>query len=431
MSPLTAILTGAKGNHSGCSVSGGGDINGDGFADFIIGDFGKAHVVYGSGAYLGDIDLSTDLTSAQGFVIKSSIPYYDCYNVREAGDVNGDGYADIIIGASSASPMSRYYAGQSYIIYGSSSPETIDLSTELTSSQGYTVLGAASYDASGYSVSTAGDINGDGYADIIIGAANARGYAGQSDIIYGSSSNPGTIDLSTNLSTVQGFTVLGGAAYDYCGSSVRTAGDVNNDGYADIIIGAQFASPTSRSYAGQSYIFYGGSSNPGTIDLSTALTALQGFAVLGGAEYDYSGVSVNTAGDVNDDGYADIIIGAAGGYSTSKGVSVIIYGSATNPGTMDLSAGLTVAQGFMVLGGAAGDRLGSSVSTAGDVNKDGYADIIIGAPHASPNSREHAGQSYVIYGSGSNPGTMDLAVLTAHRVILSREGLPIATVVHQ
>ena len=122
-------------------------------------------------------------------------------------------------------------------------------------------------------------------------------------MIYGSATNPGTIDLSTALSSTQGFTILGGASGDWSGWSVASAGDVNNDGYSDIIIGAPHAYPSSRSDAGQSYVIYGSATNPGTIDLSTALSSTQGFTILGGATYDSSGWSVASAGDVNNDGY--------------------------------------------------------------------------------------------------------------------------------
>ena len=193
-------------------------------------------------------------------------------------------------------------------------------------------------------------------------------------------SSTSTIDLSVALSSTKGFTILGGAAGDYSGRSVA-AGDVNNDGYDDIIIGSRYASPNFRTEAGQSYVIYGSATNPGTIDLSVALSSTQGFTILGGAADDYSGRSIASAGDVNNDGYDDIIIGAYGADPSSRieaGQSYVIYGSATNPGTIDLSIALSSTQGFTILGGAAYDQSGWSVASAGDVNNDGYDDIIIG-----------------------------------------------------
>ncbi len=447
-----AILGGATGDQSGRSVSAAGDVNNDGYADIIIGayhpdfssrtDAGKSYVIYGSATNPGTIDLSVALTSTQGFVILGeaiSVSDYGAhYSLSAAGDVNNDGYADIIIGTKYASPNSRSIAGKSYVIYGSAiNPGTIDLSVALTSTQGFAILGGARGDRSGVSVSSAGDINKDGYADIIIGANNAspnsRSQAGASYVIYGSAANPGTIDLSVALTSTQGFAVLGGAANDLSGYSASAAGDFNKDGYADIIIGTSHAlpfrigtlhqSPLSTS-VGKSYVIYGNATNPGTIDLSVALTSTQGFVILSEAVNDYSGRSVSAAGDVNNDGYADIIIGAYNADPSSRsgaGKSYVIYGSATNPGTIDLSVALTSTQGFAILGGARGAQSGVSVSAAGDLNKDGYADIIIGASMESPSSRWNAGQSYVIYGGAANPGTIDLSVALGNNALNETE----------
>ncbi len=261
---------------------------------------------------------------------------------------------------------------------------------------------SAAIDYSGWSVSAAGDVNNDGYDDIIIGSVladpSSRTDAGQSYVIYGGGTNPGTIDLSVALGT-KGFAILGGAGGDQSGFSVSAAGDVNNDGYADIIIGARYADPSSRTDAGQSYVI-------------TKQKSITIFYSHGGAANDNSGYSVSSAGDVNNDGYADIIIGARYADPSSRsnaGQSYVIYGGGTNPGTIDLSVALGT-KGFAILGGAVSDLSGWSVSSAGDVNNDGYDDIIIGARWADPSSRDAAGQSYVIYGNASNPGTINLSV---------------------
>ncbi len=388
------ILGGAPDEQSGWSVSTAGDINGDGYADIVIGVYYKSYVIYGSSINPGTIDLKMPLSSAQGFAILTgggNTVYHFGWSVNAAGDVNGDGYADIIV-------VGAPY--KSYVIYGNSiNPGTVYLSA-LSSTQGFAILSYyTDMSADRISANSAGDVNNDGYTDIIIGVSyaspNSKRYAGQSYVIYGGSTNPGTIDLSA-LSSTQGFAILGGASYDQSGYSVSTAGDVNNDGYADIIIGAPVASPNSRSYAGQSYVIYGSSTNPGTIDLTVPLDSTQGFAILGGTKQDLSGWSVSTAGDINNDGYADIIIGASSSTGKYGHQSYVIYGSITNPGTIDSSV-LNSMQGFVMLGN------GFSVSYAGDVNNDGYADIIVGAYGASPNSRSDAGQSSVIYGGKVNP----------------------------
>ena len=425
------ILGSAAGDYSGSHVSTAGDVNNDGYADIIISAYdlypqaqdpssaiytGKFYVIYGNTTNPELINLALPLIDTQGFVIERGFvdyPIFSHVTVQTsgrgsgAGDVNGDGFDDIIIGASS----SKNYAGISYVVYGgSNNPGIIDLSNDLTSDQGFIILGGAAGDRSGgSSVSAAGDVNGDGFDDVIIGAHGAvpssKNNAGISYIIYGGSDNPGTIDLSDPLGS-KGFYVLGGAAGDQSGLSVSDAGDVNGDGYDDVVIGAaSAASVAGRSYAGISYIIYGGSDNPGTIDLSDPLGS-KGFYVLGGAAGDQSGLSVSDAGDVNGDGYDDVVIGAASAASVAgrsyAGISYIIYGGSDNPGTIDLANSLG-SKGFYVLGGAANDYSGRSVSAAGDVNNDGFDDVIIGAFGADPNSKNDAGISYVIYGDGAEP----------------------------
>jgi hypothetical protein len=338
------------------------------------------------------IDLAS-LATFQGIKVYGAAMYdWSSYSVSPAGDVNGDGFADIIIGAYQADLSSRGFdTGTSYVIYGSSTPVNIDL-LSLSSAQGFAIYGAAVYDYSGFSVSTAGDINGDGFDDVIIGAygvdPSSRTDAGTSYVIYGSST-PVNIDL-LSLSSAQGFAIYGAASGDKSGYSVSHAGDVNGDFFSDIIIGAYQADPSSRSNAGASYVIYG-SSAPTNIDLSS-LSSTQGFAVYGAAAYDNSGFSVSSAGDINNDDFDDIIIGAQSADPSSRsgaGISYVIYGSST-PTNIDLLS-LSSAQGFAIYGAAAGDNSGFSVSSAGDINNDGFDDIIIGAPYADPSSRSSAG----------------------------------------
>jgi hypothetical protein len=371
----------------------------------------------------------TALTAAEGFGMLSGSTTAEetGWSVSGAGDVNGDGYADVIIGAWYANNQT----GLSYVVYGSrDNPGTIDLSTGLTSAQGFEIRGGARGVESGWSVSTAGDVNGDGFADIIIGAPfaapNIRYGAGQAYVVYGSNFNPGTIDLSGGLTGQQGFIIIGGESGDHCGHSVSTAGDVNGDGYADIVIGAQSADAGSRRLAGQTYVLYGSKVNPGTIDLSLGLTGKQGFAILGGASGDRSGFTVSNAGDVNGDGCADIIIGIP--YADPEGRSTagqlyVVYGSSGNPGTLDLSTTLTSEQGFLIMGAAAYDQTGISVSGAGDVNGDGYADIVIGVYGLTTGPELFAGLGYVIYGSSINPGTLDLSLPLSEQGFVIMGGL--------
>jgi len=418
-------------NQSGSSVSSAGDVNGDGFDDLIIGatntdpngisGAGQSYVVFGSNSGFGaGLDLST-LDGSNGFAINGiAVNDRSGESVSSAGDVNGDGFDDLIIGAQDADPNGISYAGQSYVVFGSNSGfgAGLDLST-LDGSNGFAINGIAALDKSGYSVSSAGDVNGDGFDDLIIGAngANPNGiiYAGQSYVVFGSNSGFGAgLDLST-LDGSNGFAINGIAASDRSGRSVSSAGDVNGDGFDDLIIGASNADPNGITNAGQSYVVFGSNSGFGAgLDLST-LDGSNGFAINGIAVRDQSGSSVSSAGDVNGDGFDDLIIGANGANPNGiiyAGQSYVVFGSNSGFGASFNLWDLNGSNGFAINGIGAYDRSGSSVSSAGDVNGDGFDDLIIGVRLASPNGIFYAGQSYVVFGSNSGFGAgLDLSTL--------------------
>ena len=414
----------AAGDLSGRSVSAAGDINGDGIDDLIIGadgadpngnnDAGRSYVVFGSASDLPNpFDLS-NLNGSNGFVLDGEAADDDSgFSVSAAGDINGDGIDDLVIGASGADPNGNNLAGRSYVVFGtdSSLPNPFDLSS-LDGTNGFKVDGEAVSDRSGYSVSAAGDINGDGIDDLIIGAtlADPNGsFSGRSYVVFGSDTgllNP--FNLSS-LNGSNGFVLNGEAANDRSGRSVSGAGDVNGDGIDDLVIGADPADPNGNSSAGRGYVVFGSDTGLITpIELSS-LNGSDGFVLNGEESFDYSGRSVSAAGDINSDGINDLIIGADRADpngNNAAGRSYVVFGSATGlPNPFDLSS-LNGSNGFVLDGEAAFDLSGISVSAAGDINGDGIDDLIIGAASADPNGNGSAGRSYVVFGRAA----IDLAI---------------------
>ncbi|MGF2040133.1 MAG: beta strand repeat-containing protein [Nostoc sp. CmiVER01] len=418
----------AQGDISGISVSNAGDINNDGIDDLIIGaDGASPNGIYGAGqSYVvfgrrnlgssGILNLS-DLNGTNGFLINGiAADDFLGNSVSNAGDINNDGIDDLIIGAELASPNGNSLAGQSYVVFGGGnlgSSGILNLS-DLNGTNGFLINGIAKYDTSGNSVSNAGDINNDGIDDLIIGARgaspNGNSLAGQSYIVFGGGNlgSSGILNLS-NLNGTNGFLINGIAERDHSGTSVSNAGDINNDGIDDLIIGTDSASPNGKAGAGQSYIVFGGRNlgSSGILNLSD-LNGTNGFLINGIAAFDYSGISVSNAGDINNDGIDDLIIG---GYNASPngkaraGQSYIVFGGRNlgSGGSLNLSE-LNGTNGFLINGIAERDNSGYPVSNAGDINNDGIDDLIIGAGTASPNGINKAGQSYIVFG-GRNLGS--------------------------
>ena len=457
------------------SVSSAGDVNGDGFEDMIVGapygryggsQVSEAYVVFGTSAGFGTVDLTgrtvIDLSNLAssfnptvGFVIQGDAAYDNAgSSVSSAGDINGDGFDDLIVGARGGDD-GGYDAGEAYVVFGTASGfgavdltgrAVIDLAN-LAVGQGFIIQGTP-YDAVGVSVSSAGDVNGDGLADLIVGATfggNGGVNAGEAYVVFGTTAGFGSVDLTgravidlsnsdSSFTAAQGFIIQGDEMLDRAGHSVSSAGDVNGDGFDDVIVGA-FSAGDGDFDAGEAYVVFGTASGFGmadgdgraVIDLSD-LTAAHGFIIRGEAENDQAGRSVSSAGDVNGDGFDDLIVGApfgdAGGYDAGK--AYVVFGTASGFGTVDGAgravielSGLTAAQGFIIQGEAADDQAGGSVSSAGDVNGDGYDDLIVGAKNADSGDID-GGKAFVLFGMASGFGTevagravIDLASVTA------------------
>ncbi len=290
------------------------------------------------------------------------------FTTATKNDINGDGFADLISGAFTSPYNSA--PGKFYIFYGTATGiAACDISSGCT--PGATLAGSGETQL-GFSSTFAGDVNGDGYEDFLLGAPNVEAAtpAGAAYLFLGGTTLTGTLTTSQATATITHTTVTA----DTLGYSVAGVGDMNNDGYDDVIIGApEFE--TSGNSQGQAYLFLGGSTLTGNLDVASANQTLTG------QNNDHLGGQVAGAGDVNGDGFADVIV------SSLSDRAYVFYGAASLTSSRDASAA------DAIITGAGSGAFGTSVSGAGDVNGDGRADVVVG------DAKTNAGKAYVFLGA--------------------------------
>jgi len=313
-------------------LSSGGDVDGDGISDIVIGaswtNFaqGAVYVIYGRKGGYTDFDVSA-VTSQKGFKITGNGGYFGVA-VDSKADFNGDGIADIFVGASQFSAASNFGAG--YVIYGQKARGSDFTVSTMPSTRGFTIASSTNGFV-GVGVASAGDFNGDKIDDLVITAPaelsdKGNAYAASSNtgavfIIYGKAGgDPG--DLATSgIPTDRGFLIQGVNSGDLLGGSLASTRDINGDGITEIIIGAQGESGNT----GAAYVIFGREDQPSpNIDLSM-LAPEQGVKISGSASGDYLSTAVRDLGDINQDGTPDILIGASG-----LKQAYVVFGNAWN-----------------------------------------------------------------------------------------------------
>jgi VCBS repeat-containing protein len=466
------------GDATGGSV-GFADVNGDGFADILIGaptggGTGKSYVIFGKSGSFGSIvgarsvvDLSNDtagdgFAAANGFIIQGDTSGDRLgQSIGSAGDVNGDGFEDIIVGAyfgDDGSTPPNGNSGEAYIIFGKASGfgatdangrAVIDLTSDdptdgFDAADGFLVQGHILNDQAGFAVSSTGDINGDGFDDLIVGAryGDVGGTnTGEAYVLFGKATGFGSndaagravIDVGNDNPGTDGFGAADGfiiAGEDITlasiGRSVSSAGDVNGDGFLDLIVGSNRKAYVLFGKSGDTFGSLDGFDR-NVVDLQSdgagdGFDAVEGFIIEGDVNGDGFGRTVSAAGDVNGDGFADLIIGAGSDHDggANAGAAYVLFGKASGFGTVDANGRAVIDvtnddpstddfganDGFIIQGDDASDSAGFSVSGAGDVNGDGYADLLVGAPGAADGGAG-TGSAYVVFGKSSGFGPVD------------------------
>ena len=375
--PLINLTGEVWGDFFGRSVSGAGDMNQDGYDDMIVGATGNdAGAFLGGRVYIHFGGKNLDRVPEAVFTGDTFARELGV-SVSDAGDLNNDGYDDVIVGARGAG-----IGGEAYAYYGGAS---------INKNPDVTFVPSDTSGALGSSVSSAGDVNGDGYDDIIAGAGSS-GSVTRVYIYLGGASMDGTADIVLEQEEAQ----------DGFGVPVSGAGDVNGDGYGDVMVAA-WDNDIGGHDSGRVHLYFGGSSMDTTTDIYFNGTAVD----------DFFGYSISAAGDVNNDGYDDVIVSAPYNDSdgNNSGRAYIFFGGRNMDSTPDvILTGAAPAKGF-----------GFSVSGAGDLNKDGYDDVVVGV---SDSYYEQPGGAYVYFGGANMDNTADMAFKSTNAS--ERFGVPVS-----
>ncbi len=396
---LSATPLAQVGAHSVASAT---DLNGDGFADLILGapgsndkavDAGRVYVTLGA-------PLAASVTGVAhgtpGVVIIDGVSAGDMagFAVGSIADMNHDLRAEILVGAPGMAVAGASDAGAGFVLWGRAASGGIDLGDPFTANGGgFAIKGQVAGDMAGWAMTSVWDLNGDGTADVLIGAPgqDAGGAeAGAAYVVWGKASGASVL-LNTVAAGTGGFKITGAAAGERIGEALASLADQGGDGKAEILLG----SAAALGGAGRVYVV-DGKATGATVNLADVAAGIGGY-VIEGAAGEAAGRSVADAGDVNGDGRHDILIGAGNS-------AYLVYGQAGHAAVnlADVAAGLG---GFRIVGEAAGDLSDLVVLGGQDLNRDGVDDVVIGASHNAEGGM-NAGAVYVIWGGSSRPVTL-------------------------